>query len=141
MSPPWDVFGVGAAVGGAAGIFAGYQLRKLVVHIQEWRENRYRKLTKEYRKLKKEAEETGQPIVTARQLPDVIPIKRSRRSTPKEQPEVSNDRNEVIAFVMGSGYQKAEAIKAVDACSLAERASGVEPWVRAALSHAARSKP
>jgi hypothetical protein len=143
MSPPWDVFGVGAAIGGAAGIFAGYQIRKLVVRFQEWRSNRYRKAAKQYSKLKAEAEETGQSIVTSQQLPAVIPIKRAKHVTPRTQVAVEEKsanpwRDDVIAALMGAGYSKTEAVKAVDECSLAERAQGLEAWTRAAFTNAAR---
>lgn len=143
---PWDVFGVGAALGGTAGLVCGYQVRKLVVRFQEWRANKYRKAAKQYAKLKAEAEATGQPIVTAQQLPPVIPIKRTKRisSNPPvvDRPEWSANpwRDEVIAALTGAGYKKADAIKAVDACSLAERASGVEQWTIAALRNAHGAK-
>lgn len=145
MSPPWDVFGVGAAVGGAVGIYGGYQLRKLVVHAQKWNRRR------------KEKRKVGQPIqmykdgevITVKpepmQLPPVIPIQRARRNTPRtadgiKEISANPDRDVVIAALTGSGYSRAEAIKAVDACSLAERASGPEHWTVAALSKAHGAK-
>jgi hypothetical protein len=152
MSPPWDpqaaqhiTFGIGAAVGGTAGLFCGYQLRKLVVRVQQWRANRYHKLAREYDAKRQEAIETGWPVVTSRQEPEYIPIKRTRSNTPRS-PEVMQeksanpDRDDVIAALMGAGYKKTEAIKAVDACSLAERASGVTMWMLAALRHAQGGK-
>ncbi len=141
---PWDVFGVGAALGGTAGLVAGYQVRKLVVRFQEWRANRYRKAAKQYAKLKAEAEATGQPIVTAQQLPPVIPIKRSRRHTPANAGSEVHGwpenpwRDDVINALVDAGFKKADAVKAVDACSPVERASGLEAWTRAAFTNAAR---
>jgi hypothetical protein len=146
MNFPWDVFGVGAALGGTTGLVAGYQLRKLVVRVQQWRANRYRKLAKEYDAKKREAVETGRPVVTSRQDPEYIPIKRTRRVSPNppvvDRPDWSANpwRDEVIAALTGAGYKKADAIKAVDACSLAERASGPEHWTVAALRHAHGAK-
>lgn len=144
MSPPWDVLGVGAAMGGAAGIFAGYQLRKLVVRIQAWNKRR-----KKDRITKQDVEMAYRHDVVVtikeKELPSVIPIRRSKRSTPRTpevQPQRSAnpDRDDVIAALMGAGYSKTAAVKAVDACSLAERASGVEHWTIAALRHAHGAK-
>jgi hypothetical protein len=146
MDFPWDVLGVGAALGGTAGLVGGYQARKLVVRFQAWRSNRYRELAKEYDAKRREAIETGQPVVTSRQEPAYIPIKRSKRVSPNppvvDRPDWSANpwRDEVIAALTGAGYKKVDAIKAVDACSLAERASGVEQWTIAALRNAHGAK-
>jgi hypothetical protein len=45
-------------------------------------------------------------------------------------------RAEVVAALVSAGYKKVAAVVAVDACTLAERASGVESWVVAAFRHA-----
>lgn len=144
MSPPWDVFGVGAACGGAVGIYGGYQLRKLVVRIQAWNKKRKeRKKLDEPIHLYKDGEVVAlkpEPM----KLPPVIPI-RSRRSTPRTpevQPQRSAnpDRDDVIAALTGAGYSKAAATKAVDECTLAERASGPEHWTIAALNRAHGAK-
>lgn len=55
-------------------------------------------------------------------------------------PVVNQDREEVIAALYGAGYNKKTATAAVDECSLAERASGIESWTRAALKHAFKAK-
>lgn len=144
MDFPWDVFGVGAALGGATGLVAGYQLRKLVVRFQRWRRDRANRITK--RDLRKAYDhDQVVAIKEVRELPAVIPIKRMRNNTPRTSevmPEKSAnpDRDEVIAALAGAGYKKADAIKAVDACSLAERASGPEHWTIAALRHAHGAK-
>lgn len=147
---PWDVLGVGAALGGAAGLVVGYQTRKLVVRFQEWRSNRLGKSQK--------IAMAHDKVVAIKhrhdgELPPTIPIKRSRRSTPqtpqmipvvRDEPhwsEVKNpDRDDVIAALVNAGYKKADAVKAVDACSLVERASGLEAWTRAAFTNAARKQ-
>lgn len=53
---------------------------------------------------------------------------------PKPQLQASPDRGDVVAALQGLGFKKADAARAVDACTPAERASGVESWTRAALS-------
>lgn len=45
-------------------------------------------------------------------------------------------RAEVVAALVGAGYKKVAAVVAVDACTLAERAGGVESWAVAAFRHA-----
>lgn len=155
MAPPWDVFGVGCAVGGAAGIALGYQMRKLVVRVSDWRRDRALiKRRNEFKRQQKEDVEHDD----ARELPPIIPIekKRGRRATSKTpQPipivrdehelphwskSVNPDREDVLAALTGAGYSKAEAIAAADACTLVERAHGLESWTRAAFNNAHRSK-
>lgn len=148
MSPPWDVFGVGAAVGGTAGILAGYQLRKLVVHVQDWRRDRaLAKRRNEFKREQKTERERDEAYFEKRKsdlgIIPLQPVKRTKRNTPQERqqiPVVNPDRDDVIAALMGSGYSKADATKAADSCSLVERAHGLEAWTRAAFNNAHRSK-
>lgn len=138
---PWDVLGVGAALGGAAGLVAGYQTRKLVVRFQEWRANRLSKSQK--------IAMAHDKIVSIKhrhdgELPPTIPIKRTRKHTPANRgSEVHGwaenpDRDDVINALMNAGFKKADAVRAIDACSPTERASGLEAWTRAAFTNAAR---
>lgn len=137
---------VGLAIGGIAGLALGYELRKLVVRFQAWRVERKRpdRITK--RDVKVAYEHDKVVSITEHEKPPVIPFKRSRRSTPinhiQEQtiPVVNPDRDDVIAALVNAGFKKAEAIKATDACSLVERASGVTMWMLAALRHAQGGK-
>lgn len=46
-------------------------------------------------------------------------------------------RADALAALTGAGLKRAEAEAALDACSLAERAGGLESWVAAALRRAA----
>lgn len=144
MDFPWDVFGVGAALGGTTGLVAGYQLRKLVVRFQRWRRNRTQRITK--RDLQQAyGHDQVVAIKEERGLPPVIPLrgrvfKRVDDDTFKAEKSATPDRDEVIAALTGAGYKKADAVKAVDACSLAERASGPEHWTIAALRHAHGAK-
>lgn len=48
----------------------------------------------------------------------------------------STVREDALAALTGAGYKRAAAEAALDACSLAERAGGLESWVAAALRHA-----
>lgn len=52
----------------------------------------------------------------------------------------SEDRELVVAALVGSGFPKAIATAAVDQCSIAERAAGVEAWTAAALRRAFTNK-
>lgn len=135
MSPPWDVLGVGMAIGGTAGIFAGYQFRKLVVHIQEYRAYRITK-----RDVKVAYEHDQVAAIVKREKPPIIPLKARRFvDTFKENqilPVINPDRDDVIAALMGAGYKKGDAEKAADACSMVERAHGLEAWTAAALRNA-----
>ncbi len=137
MSPPWDVLGVGMAIGGTAGIFAGYQLRKLVVHIQEYRAYRTTK-----REVKVAYEHDQVAAIVKREKPMIIPLKARRfvdSGNFKEKqslPVINPDRDDVIAALMGAGYKKSDAEKAADACSMVERAHGLEAWTVAALRNA-----
>ncbi len=140
MSPPWDVFGVGAAVGGAAGLWLGYEVRKLVVRVHTWRTKA------RFVDGARDAMDNGKITMNAKheELPPVIPIKRVRRPSPRipdlVERSANPDRDVVLAALMGAGYSKADAVKAVDACSLAERAAGPEHWTVAALRHAHGAK-
>lgn len=49
-------------------------------------------------------------------------------------------RRDAVAAIVGAGYKRPVAEAALDACSLAERADGLEQWVAAALRHAAVAK-
>lgn len=49
-------------------------------------------------------------------------------------------REDALAALTGAGYKRAAAEAALDACSLTERAGGLESWVAAAFRHA-RAKP
>lgn len=49
-------------------------------------------------------------------------------------------REDAVAALTGAGYKRAAAEAALDACTLAERAGGLESWVACALRRAA-AKP
>lgn len=134
MAPPWDVLGVGAAMGCTIGLYGGYQLHKLVLYIQDWRAWRAERITKTDKTVM---------LVEHHEMPPTIPLKRAMRSAPQmPAPEVSAnpDRDDVIAALMGAGYKKVDASKAADACTLVERASGLRQWTIAALRNAHGSK-
>jgi len=121
------------------GGYLGYKLRKLVERFQERRANSYHKSAQQFKALKKQAVETGRPVITARQMPNVIPMGRKCPPEMGEQhwQEVvhSEERAEVIAALTGCGYKKTVATVAADACGLAERAD-LASWIRAALRNA-----
>ena len=128
MSPPWDVWGVGCAMGGAAGLLLGYQVRKLFERV-----------------VRREVQPERPPERRAKPKPATIPldIPPNQRATFQwvSHPEPSNPwRDDVIAALMGSGYKKADAIKAADACSMVEQHAGLEQWIVAALRNAHGAK-
>jgi len=135
---------VGIAIGGTAGLALGYELRKLVVRFQTWRGKKPDHITK--RDLKKAYRHDKVVAIVEHEKPPTIPLKRTRRTTPvnhtQEQPiPVTNpDREDVIAALMGSGYKKDVAIKAADACSMEERARGLQQWTIAAFKNAHGAK-
>lgn len=50
-------------------------------------------------------------------------------------------RDQAIAVIAGSGFKRADAIRALDACTLVERASGLDTWVTCAFRHLHNTKP
>jgi len=135
MAVPWDVWGVGVAMGSAVGLVGGYQLRKLVVHIQEYRSYRSTK-----RDISREHEHDKVVAIVKREKPPVIPLKARTFKEEQSVPVVNPDRDDVIAALMGSGYKKEIAIKATDACSPVERAHGLQQWTIAAFKNAHGAK-
>ncbi len=145
MSPPWNAFVEGAVVGGSLGLLAGYQVRVVVVLIHDWRVARRKKrskvITKRDLKVAYEHDKTvgivkygpGQRMLQ----PDVIPITRGIKHF--DNPVKSSQRDDVISALVGLGYNKTLATKAVDTCMSDERSS-VERWTMAALRNAAGAK-
>lgn len=143
----WNVSEVqtGLLIGAIGGAAIGYELRKIVERFQRYHAEHKREIERINQTKRSRKNTDERDVVTKKPdapLPPVIPIKRTRRSTPQQRQQIaivsSPDRDEVIDVLMGSGFSKTEAVKAVDACSLAERASGVEAWTRAAFTNAAR---
>ena len=80
-------------------------------------------------------------VIVKRQAAQPIPImplehhvrvEKLRSSTIDADP----NRSEVISALVGAGFKKVAASAAVDACSFADRAAGVEAWTIAALKNA-----
>ena len=146
---PWNIqeVEVGLAIGGIAGLALGYEARKLHVRFRTWRAERKRPdcITKRDVKVAYKHDKVV-AIVERSEKPPMIPIKRSRRSTPNERAHeqpiqvINPDRDDVIAALMNSGYKKDAAIKATDACSLVERAHGLQQWTIAAFKNAHGAK-
>lgn len=138
MAPPWDVWGVGCAMGGAAGLLLGYQTRKL---IERFRDHR---LIKRHIKVgidTETAELSPYPTKRSRRAPPpVIPFVHVPRGYEQPIPVTNPDRDLVIAALMSAGYKKGDAVKATDACSMVERAHGLEAWTVAALHNARGAK-
>lgn len=158
----WNISEVetGLAIGVLGGIAIGYEVRMIVERFQRYRSN-HRKEVERINAPKRnrrntderdvvmtlEAAERDREYFEKRKrdlgiIPLERPVKRSRRSTPntpRETPVVNPYRDDVIAALMGSGYSKADATKAADACSLVERAHGLEAWTRAAFNNARKS--
>jgi hypothetical protein len=149
----------GLAIGAIGGAALGWELRKIVERFQRMRAahkrdverinapKRNRKNTDE-RDVVNAAERDREYFEKRKRDLGIIPLepRRSRRNTPANNsseihgwPE-NPDRDDVIAALMGSGYSKTEAVKAADACSMVERAHGLEAWTRAAFNNAHRSK-
>lgn len=140
MTPPWDWFGYGAIVGGATGMWVGYQVRIFVERYQDKRSKKREYV--EAKVIRVLGPDEGVRRIS-RQMPDVIPLKRVRTTTPEEVTPVDRPgnpwRNDVIEALMGAGYKKAEAAKAVDSVPLPERMPGLEAWTAAALRNARKS--
>lgn len=159
MTPPWDWFGYGAIVGGATGMWVGYQVRLIVERHQgrklykgmhlKTSDGQVREITSVRKGVihTRDAEPDRfvsykEPIINTTKMPNVIPMHRARTMTPEEVTPVDRPgnpwRNDVIEALMGAGYKKAEAAKAVDSVPLPERMPGLEAWTAAALRNAAR---
>ncbi len=140
-SPPWDVFGVGAAAGSVVGLYGGYQLRKLVLCLQDWSAWRRERASSKPGTIAQERDK-----IVQREKPPVIPLARTPKFATLGDDEcmvthsANPDRDDVIAALVGAGFKKTEAAKAADACSLTERASGLQQWTVAALRNVAGAK-
>jgi hypothetical protein len=132
---------VGMAIGAIGGIALGYQLRKLVVRFQTWRAKRDRITKRDVREAYKHDRVVDFQPVTEKAKPMLLSRVRAPSPPKGHWSEVpSPDRDDVVAALMGAGYKKADAVKATDACSMVERASGVEHWTVAALRNAHGAK-
>ena len=143
---------MGASLGVVAGSWLGYQLRKITERVRKHRKEIEEINTPTFvragmRKraaLKDEARAAAKPmpsfisLAAHEQRIPIIPVGGRGKVTVTEV--VNPDRDEVIAALVDSGYKKTAAVAAVDACSLAERASGVEAWTVCALRHAHGAK-
>jgi len=120
------------------GTWTGYQVRKLVVRVQAWRELR----RDSQRQLVETEPDLGFPRVTeiGDDRPMLIPLTRSmvKQSAPPLVSSVDDSRDDVVAALVGAGFKKTAASTAVDACTLQERLAGVEAWTVAALRRAVR---
>lgn len=154
----FDLLCMGVSGGVVAGTWLGYQLRKIVTRVRAHGNGRPAKGEIEAVEMLSDWKR-GHPATakyiehSARVMRDhqVIPImspalryvpgKREfvRNETLAQETDIS-DRDEVIAALYGAGYKRAEAVAAVDACSLAERAGSIESWTRCALNHAYKAK-
>jgi hypothetical protein len=129
---------VGLAIGALGGIALGYELRKLVVRFQAWRKKGDRITRRDVKRAYKQDRIVDFQPVTEKAKPMHLPRIRVPSPSPSEPWDEmpSADRADVIGALVGAGYKRAEAAKAVDACSLPERAAGLESWTMAALRRA-----
>lgn len=153
-----DTFIIGFAIGSIACLWLGYRLRVRVERWQSRRAERHRARVRGHDRLERRLGEPRQSVRSMLEKPRVIPL-RSKRETPSvidpdkvpiapipiapggtsEHARAVEDelRAEVIAALVGSGYKRFDAGTAVDACTFAERAGGLESWVAAAFRRAA----
>ena len=109
----------------------GYKVRRLIERVQARRAERIASptgLVPAFVPVKK-----PQAAVKP-QVPAFVPVAKQRQVMPVV--ESVSDHDDVVAALQGAGYTKADAGRLADACSLAERTSGVETWVVCALRHA-----
>lgn len=139
MSQNIDMFVMGGCLGLGVGFTLGYATRALRALVQRSpaprpvKDRRLGSISVERKVIEREDDHI-------KRMTAPVSVTVSRPKLEAMMPEVSTgtDRSDVIAALQGLGFKKADAVRAVDACSLAERASGVESWTRAALAKAAQ---
>lgn len=133
MSQNFDMFVMGGCLGMGAGFTLGYVTRALRGLVQKKptpRPVRDRRLGSISVESKVEHDEHDRVV---RSVPIALTVSRPKLDANLPEASTGGDRGDVVAALQGLGFKKADAVRAVDACSLAERASGVESWTRAAL--------
>lgn len=135
-----DMLIVGATLGTVPGAWLGYQLRKIVVRVRDHKRRVEfhdgpvavgRSTLREQR---------ARDVMREKQVIPIVPTNARGRGKVTITEVANPNRDEVVAALVGAGYKKTAANAAVDACSLAERASGVEAWTVCALRHAHGAK-
>jgi hypothetical protein len=125
----------GIATGTTLGMWIGYRLRRSVE-----RDARVHRLAEHDEilggpnRVRPAKRHTFTPAATS-----FIPIVGVRGQKAAPEPTSTNqDRDDVVAALVGAGYKKSTANAAADACTVGERASGVQAWTIAALRQAMR---
>lgn len=158
----FDLLCIGFSIGALSFLWLGYQLR---IRVERWQNRRSSKRWRQAAKTTPfpspgygtiPGEQSARRVL--RDKPRVIPLERRQPSlaaVPDGDPsgyaiaphwsdpdsEASRTaraiRGDAVSALMNAGFKRLSATAAVDACTLAERAGGLESWVAAALRRAA----
>ena len=156
-----DLLVIGFSVGSLVNLWLGYRLRVRVERWQAGRAKRWRRRAKTtpFPSPGYDAIPFCLDTRVVLKKPRHVPLARrdlnTERTTPSHTdfqriPITCNSsmaaetthliREDALAALTGAGYKRAAAEAALDACTMVERAGGLESWVAAALRRAASTK-